>query len=93
MQRCDGQRPYCGQCSLTRRPEDCEYTDRQGRTNTEILEEQFRQLKARIDELERQAQEAPVLLHDPYARQGRRAIVQPPELMSTGLSGFVLGKA
>ncbi|KLO17705.1 hypothetical protein SCHPADRAFT_936895 [Schizopora paradoxa] len=66
--RCDGARPFCGQCGLTRRPEDCEYTDRQGRTNTEVLEERITQLRARIQELESpSARSQPVFLHDPYS--------------------------
>lgn len=53
---------------MTRRPQDCEYTDKQGRTYTEVLEERLSQLKIRVQELENPAQNsAPVLLHDPYA--------------------------
>lgn len=67
-QRCDGARPFCGQCAQTRRPTDCEYTDKQGRTYTEVLEERLSQLKARVQELETPSLDSgPVLLHDPYA--------------------------
>lgn len=53
---------------MTRRPQDCEYTDRQGRTYTEILEERLNSLKTRIQELENPSRtNAPVYLHDPYA--------------------------
>ena len=58
---------------MTRRPEDCEYTDKQGRTYTEILEERLSQLKARLQELEspRGTQDStPVYLHNPYANRG-----------------------
>ncbi|EJD07974.1 uncharacterized protein FOMMEDRAFT_150594 [Fomitiporia mediterranea MF3/22] len=64
--RCDGARPFCGPCSLTKKPEHCEYTDRQGRTFMEVLEERLRILKTRIRELEEQQRDEPVLLHNPY---------------------------
>ena len=66
-QRCDGARPYCGQCCQTRNPEHCEYTDKQGRTQTEILEERLNQLRLRIQELENPInRSSPIYLHYPY---------------------------
>ncbi|KAL5512593.1 hypothetical protein ACEPAG_3246 [Sanghuangporus baumii] len=70
--RCDGARPFCGPCSLTRNPGHCEYTDKQGRTFTEVLEERLRLLKVRIKELEERKDDAPVLLHHPYLRRKYR---------------------
>lgn len=68
IQRCDGERPYCGQCIRGNRAEDCEYTDNQGRTRTQMLEETVALLQARIHDLEnpRVASQS-VRLHDPYA--------------------------
>ncbi|KAH8115416.1 hypothetical protein DFH11DRAFT_106074 [Phellopilus nigrolimitatus] len=66
--RCDGARPFCGQCALTRGPKDCEYTDKQGRTHIEALEERLRLLRSRVKELETQSENtSSVLLRDPYA--------------------------
>lgn len=54
---------------MTRRKEDCEYTDRQGRTQTEILEERLRQLQNRVKELENPLYiSTSILLHDPYVK-------------------------
>ncbi|KAL5504749.1 hypothetical protein ACEPAH_7412 [Sanghuangporus vaninii] len=50
----------------------CEYTDKQGRTFTEVLEERLRLLKVRIKELEEQKDDAPVLLHRPYLQREYR---------------------
>ncbi|KAF8916513.1 hypothetical protein CPB85DRAFT_287571 [Mucidula mucida] len=70
--RCDGARPICGQCSRSRRPDDCQYTD-QGRSRMEILEESIARVEARIYELENpQVSEnigSPILLHQPYLQQ------------------------
>ncbi|KAJ7292868.1 hypothetical protein C8J57DRAFT_1041129 [Mycena rebaudengoi] len=66
--RCDGLRPVCGQCSRALRPDDCEYTDHNGRTRAEILEEDISRVERRIHELEHPAiipQES-ILLHHPY---------------------------
>ncbi|KAL5483123.1 hypothetical protein ACEPAI_8352 [Sanghuangporus weigelae] len=71
--RCDGARPFCGPCSLTRNPGHCEYTDKQGRTFTEVLEERLHLLKVRIKELEERKDDAPVLLHHPYLRREYRS--------------------
>ena len=73
FQRCDGARPVCTQCIRGGRLDDCEYTDTQGRTRTQILEENVARLQARIQELENPEEaSAPVLLHDPYAAQTAR---------------------
>ncbi|KAF9015955.1 hypothetical protein BDZ89DRAFT_1141812 [Hymenopellis radicata] len=70
--RCDGARPICGQCSRSRRPDDCQYTD-QGRSRMEILEESIARVEARIHELENpQVSEnigSPILLHQPYLQR------------------------
>ncbi|KAI5122011.1 hypothetical protein M0805_008003 [Coniferiporia weirii] len=50
--RCDGLRPICAQCSRRNRGDDCEYTDKNGPTRTEILEGSLARLQARIKELE-----------------------------------------
>ncbi|KII91885.1 hypothetical protein PLICRDRAFT_38761 [Plicaturopsis crispa FD-325 SS-3] len=65
--RCDGQRPVCGQCQRANRNEDCEYTDGQGRSRTQLLEEDIARLEARVQELEHpeEPQES-ITLFDPY---------------------------
>ncbi|EJD02546.1 uncharacterized protein FOMMEDRAFT_157780 [Fomitiporia mediterranea MF3/22] len=65
--KCDGERPHCTQCIRGNRADDCEYTDNQGRTRTQMLEEHVALLQARIHELEdpRIASQS-VRLHDPY---------------------------
>ncbi|KAI0058715.1 hypothetical protein BV25DRAFT_1810255 [Artomyces pyxidatus] len=66
--KCDGVRPVCGPCSRSNRSDDCEYTDGQGRTRTQILEENIAQLEARIHELENpESASASVTLHDPHS--------------------------
>ncbi|KAJ3988476.1 hypothetical protein F5890DRAFT_472201 [Lentinula detonsa] len=66
--RCDGARPICGQCRKGQRSEDCEYTDRQGQSRMEALEDSIARLKARIHELENPVapKEEAVVLHQPY---------------------------
>ncbi|KAH8112455.1 hypothetical protein DFH11DRAFT_1785696 [Phellopilus nigrolimitatus] len=65
--KCDGARPYCTQCIRGNRADDCEYTDGQGRTHTQVLEENVALLQARIQELEApDLSKRPILLHDPY---------------------------
>ncbi|KAL5532518.1 hypothetical protein ACEPAF_4292 [Sanghuangporus sanghuang] len=75
--KCDGQRPYCAQCVKGNRAEDCEYTDNQGRTRTQMLEETVALLQARIHELEnpRIASQS-IRLHDPYAATRPHRTVQ-----------------
>ncbi|KAJ6621458.1 hypothetical protein B0H10DRAFT_987588 [Mycena sp. CBHHK59/15] len=78
--RCDGRRPICGQCSRASRPDDCEYTDNQGRSRVEILEEDISRIETRIYELEH-PEAAPndsVLLYHPYQQPQRRT--QMPSL-------------
>ncbi len=60
----------CTPCSRTSTPEDCEYTDKQGRSRSEILEENIARVEARIYELEHPeaAYGEPVYLHYPYLR-------------------------
>ncbi|KAA1475082.1 hypothetical protein DENSPDRAFT_841812 [Dentipellis sp. KUC8613] len=66
--KCDGVRPVCGPCSRANRPDDCEYTDGQGRTRTQILEENIAHLEARIQELENpDSAQAPIMLHNPHS--------------------------
>ncbi|KLO16068.1 hypothetical protein SCHPADRAFT_870268 [Schizopora paradoxa] len=73
--RCDGARPFCTQCIRGGRQEDCEYTDNQGRTRTQVLEENVARLQARIQELENPDTTAPpVLLHDPYGTGGAGSV-------------------
>ncbi|KAK0186050.1 hypothetical protein F5146DRAFT_166538 [Armillaria mellea] len=67
--RCDGERPVCGPCARARRPDDCQYTDNQGRSRMEILEESISRVQARIQELENpESSESSVPLHSPYTQ-------------------------
>ncbi|KAF9012985.1 hypothetical protein BDZ89DRAFT_1046866 [Hymenopellis radicata] len=83
--RCDGARPVCTPCSHTSTPEDCEYTDKQGRSRSEILEENIARVEARIYELEHPeaASAEPVYLHYPYLQRD-----PVPEPGSTGEVGW-----
>ena len=58
----------CGPCGRANRPEDCEYTDGQNRSRTQMLEDTIAQLETRIHELEH-PNSAPtsVMLHDPHS--------------------------
>lgn len=63
-------RPVCTPCIEAGRVDDCEYTDNQGRTRTQILEENILALEARLRELEGNAQpepSQPLALYNPYA--------------------------
>ncbi|EGN93479.1 hypothetical protein SERLA73DRAFT_172094 [Serpula lacrymans var. lacrymans S7.3] len=65
--RCDGARPTCGQCIRGDRIDDCEYTDGQTRSRTQMLEDDVARLQARIHELEHPDEaQAPIVLHNPY---------------------------
>ncbi|KAJ3814410.1 hypothetical protein F5876DRAFT_32975, partial [Lentinula aff. lateritia] len=72
--RCDGARPICGQCRRGQRPEDCEYTDRQGQSRMEALENSIVRLKARIHELE-----------NPDAPMGEAVVLRQPYPETMGL--------
>ncbi|KAG2340510.1 hypothetical protein BDR05DRAFT_966774 [Suillus weaverae] len=66
--RCNGARPTCGQCIRGNRPDDCEYTDGQGRSRTHMLEQDIARLQARVQELEHPEHTTPaVALHHPYS--------------------------
>ncbi|KAF9074952.1 hypothetical protein BDP27DRAFT_1287123, partial [Rhodocollybia butyracea] len=67
--RCDGAKPFCGQCTKGNRQEDCEYTT-EGQSQMETLENSISRLQARIHDLEHPATtrstEEAVLLRPPY---------------------------
>ncbi|EJD05338.1 uncharacterized protein FOMMEDRAFT_144935 [Fomitiporia mediterranea MF3/22] len=67
MSRCDGARPTCTPCIEAQQVMDCEYSDGQSRTRTEILEEQYKELQLRLQELEGRSEPSQtLLLRDPY---------------------------
>ncbi|KII84421.1 hypothetical protein PLICRDRAFT_78790, partial [Plicaturopsis crispa FD-325 SS-3] len=77
--RCDGERPVCGQCRRADRGDDCEYTDGQGRSRTQMLQENISRLELRIQELENPAEPAQAFpLLSPYSPQ-------TPGPLTTGL--------
>jgi hypothetical protein len=89
-------RPVCGPCSRANRPDDCEYTDGQNRSRTQMLEDTIAQLETRIHELEH-PNSAPtsVMLHDPHSNfyqtqqspiAGRGELSSPLMLSSTEFS-------
>ncbi|KAG1730532.1 uncharacterized protein EDB91DRAFT_1156909 [Suillus paluster] len=99
--RCDGTRPICGQCIRTNRPDDCEYTDGQGRSRMHMLEENITRLQARVEELEHPEQTTPaVALHHPYSSPGDsqgsstpfdfQPFYLPPSISSTSSPGSSL---
>lgn len=57
--KCDCARPFCGQCIRFSRERDCEYTDGDQRSRTEILEENIAVLQARVRQLESNKGTAP----------------------------------
>ncbi|TDL20023.1 hypothetical protein BD410DRAFT_791397 [Rickenella mellea] len=70
--RCNGARPTCDQCLRRASPQDCEYTDKQGRTYMEVLEERIKRLQTRIHDLENPSTVAPpVRLQIPQAGTSR----------------------
>lgn len=76
IQRCDGVRPVCGQCTSKGKADDCEYTgDVQGLTRIQLMEENIALLEARIRELEDPAQDSSVRLH-PLVEQAAPEQVQ-----------------
>ena len=84
LQRCDGERPFCTQCVIGNRTEDCEYTDVQGRTRTQLLEETVALLQARIQELESpNVASQSIYLHDPYAETRNRGTEQTTSVADT----------
>ena len=52
LQKCDCAHPVCSQCVRLGREKDCEYTEKDQRSRTEILEENIAVLQARLQELE-----------------------------------------
>lgn len=51
-QRCDGQRPVCGQCVKGNRDTECQYHDKKQVSRTEMLRAKVAKLEARLRELE-----------------------------------------
>lgn len=94
--KCDGIRPVCGPCSRANRPDDCEYTDGQNRTRTQMLEDTIAQLETRIHELEHpNSAPSSVMLHDPHSTfyqtqqtsiSGTSELSSPLIIPSTGFS-------
>lgn len=75
----------CGPCTRTNRSEDCEYTDAQGRSRTQMLEENITRLEARIRELENpDDQISNISLHDPYVQSPHNS----PPSESLYLAGY-----
>jgi len=52
LEKCDCVRPVCGQCVRFNRERDCEFTDGDQRSRTQILEENIAVLQARLRALE-----------------------------------------
>ena len=70
-----GARPVCTPCIEAKRIEDCEYTDNQGITRTQMLEENVARLESRLRELEGGVDsDQQVVLRDPYGTRSRPPI-------------------
>ena len=68
IQKCDGSRPVCGACARSDLTDDCEYTDAEGRSRTQLLEKNIARLQSRVRELEHPEDGGSgITLHDPYA--------------------------
>lgn len=90
IQRCDGARPICNQCTRAS-VVDCEYTDN-GPTASQILEENVSELEARIRAI--QGGPAPIVLHNPhdtYEARRRNSVGQniSPETVGTSQLMYV----
>ncbi|KAJ7679483.1 hypothetical protein DFH06DRAFT_1121169 [Mycena polygramma] len=84
LQKCDGERPNCGQCLRSRAFRDCEYVE-DGITRTQKLEEQIAAVGARIEQLEKPKElRTCVGLHNPYS--GKRRSTYLPSLSLSGSS-------
>ncbi|KAJ6498972.1 hypothetical protein C8R45DRAFT_925666 [Mycena sanguinolenta] len=65
--KCDAARPACGRCSGVGRPQDCEYPDKSGRTESEQLEASIASLERKILQLGGTLPTLPeVLIHEPH---------------------------
>lgn len=56
LKKCDCAHPVCNQCTRFGREKDCEYSDKDHRSRTEVLEENIAILQARLKELENPGQ-------------------------------------
>lgn len=52
LQKCDGSKPVCQQCTKANRAADCEYDDGKSKTRTQLLQEKIQRLESRIHQLE-----------------------------------------
>lgn len=67
LQRCDGSKPACQQCTRAKLPEGCHYDDGKGKTRTQLLRENIERLEQRIRELEDSEHTSQsIILHDPH---------------------------
>ncbi|KAI5118638.1 hypothetical protein M0805_000014 [Coniferiporia weirii] len=83
--KCDGARPVCTQCLERHCAEDCEYTDNQGRTRVQTLEENIALLQSRINDLENPDHSSrSIVLQDPYkTRSGSPGMSTVTESLGT----------
>ncbi|KAJ6549495.1 hypothetical protein B0H10DRAFT_1288223 [Mycena sp. CBHHK59/15] len=87
LQKCDAERPSCGQCSRSNSFQDCEYAE-DGPTRTQILEEQIAILEACIEELEKPKDlRSSLVLQDPYPAEHRSATMPSLSYSDISLSG------
>ncbi|CAL1711177.1 unnamed protein product [Somion occarium] len=76
--KCDCVRPVCGQCVRFNRERDCEYTDGDQRSRTEILEEQIATLQARIGTLENPVDPVATIQVSQFRNGSRRSPFEDP---------------
>lgn len=84
-QKCDCVRPVCGQCVRFNRERDCEYTDGDQRSRTEILEEQIATLQARIGTLENPVDPVATIQVSQFRNGSRRSPFEDPAEFGIGM--------
>ena len=52
VQKCDGARPVCAQCSKANRSSECQYYEKKRTSRTQLLQAKITKLEARLRELE-----------------------------------------
>lgn len=79
--RCNGDRPYCGQCTEHQRLQECVYDDYRKKSRTQILRERVADLERKVAELEAnpQVHRPPTFVDDcPLAESSTTFSPSPP---------------
>ena len=100
VQRCDGAKPACAQCTRAQKADACAYDDGRGKTRTQALREKIARLEEEIAKLRDPDSAAAlhaqsIFLHDPHQSGGepssRPATAVSQSFDLDALSDFGLG--